>query len=160
MAEFLVESELSAYEIERNKPMPNLTHGIIQALLVYQLMKNYENQFSIASEVTLNTSPEFSTPDIIIDHIRKMKLVNEEARMSVAPLATIEIQSPSQSPEFMVSKLSRYFEFGVKSCWIVFPALKAIVVYQSQDTYTIYDKDEILKDPVLEIQLEVGKIFQ
>lgn len=84
MTEQLFESELSAYEIDRNKPLPDFTHGKLQARISQQLLNNYESQYDIASEVTLNTYPEFSTPDIIIDHICQMKLVNEEARMSVA----------------------------------------------------------------------------
>jgi len=57
----------------------------------------------------------------------KQKLPNK----TEPPLLTIEIQSPSQSPEEMIDKVKQYFQFGVKSSWVVFPALKGVSVYDS-----------------------------
>jgi len=51
--EALLEQELSAYERERGKPIPNLTHGSIQANLVFELKTAYRKQYRIASEVIL-----------------------------------------------------------------------------------------------------------
>lgn len=52
---------LSAYEIERGKPMPNLTHGSIQANLIIQFGIHYEEMFRIAIEVALATVPDGNT---------------------------------------------------------------------------------------------------
>ena len=37
--EVVTERELSDYEIERNKPMPTLIHGIVQANIGFELKK-------------------------------------------------------------------------------------------------------------------------
>jgi hypothetical protein len=55
--------ELSQYEIERKKPMPTLIHGAIQFNIGFELKTKYPNQYRIASEVTLDTKPDGSTPD-------------------------------------------------------------------------------------------------
>ena len=58
--------QLSAYEIERNKPMPTLIHGAIQANLGFELKLNYGKLYRIASEVLLDTKPLGSTPYLIL----------------------------------------------------------------------------------------------
>ncbi len=149
----------SNYELERGKPMPNLTQGAIQANLVVQLAVNYGSLYRIASEVALATIPDSTTPDIVVYPARTLNFVNESAKQTDAPLLTIEIQSPSQSNDEMVDKTNQYFAFGVKSCWIVFPAMQAIVVYSAPGTYHFFHGDDPLKDTNLNIEIDLTKIF-
>jgi Uma2 family endonuclease len=158
--EVAIERELSDYEIERNKPMPTLIHGIIQANIGFELKTAYGQKYLIASEVTLDTVPKGSTPDLIILPNQKVNLSGEvPAKYAIPPLASIEIQSASQSLDEMVNKTLIYFEFGVKSCWIVQPRIKAIIVFSSPDEYRFFHHDDILKDSVLDIELDLQKIF-
>ena len=60
----------------------------------------------------------------------------------------------------MIEKAYQYFEFGVKSSWIVFPALKGVAVYTSPDKYDFFHDDEILKDSNLSIELDLKKVFE
>jgi Uma2 family endonuclease len=150
--------ELTAYELERGKPMPNLTHGAIQANLIVQVAVNYPN-YRIASEVALATVPDGSTPDIVVYPPRELNLVNEVAKQTEAPLLTIEIQSPSQSNDEMIEKLSRYFAFGVRSSWIVIPAMKAVAVYSSPEIYAFFHDADTLKDAVLNLEIDLQKVF-
>jgi Uma2 family endonuclease len=46
--------------------------------------------------------------------------------MTDPPLTVVEILSPNQGMEELISKADAYFEAGVKSCWIVQPLLEAI----------------------------------
>jgi len=162
MAVLLEEPEtvhvLSAYEIERGKPMPNLTHGAIQANILAHLIVSY-GQYRIASEVALATLPDGTTPDIVVYPKRELNFINEIAKQTDAPLLTIEIQSPSQSNDLMIDKAHQYFEFGVKSSWIVFPAMKGIAVYSTPDRYEFFHDDDQLIDPNLNIALDLKKIF-
>ncbi len=150
---------LSDYELERGKPMPDLTHGAIQANLIVQLAVNYGPRFRVASEVALATVPEGTTPDIVVYPARELNFVNESARQADAPLLVVEIQSPSQSNDEMVDKTFGYFAFGVKSCWVVFPAMQGVAVYSAPGTYQYFHGGDILKDTTLDIQLELNKIF-
>ena len=52
LIESVAERKLSAYEIERNKPMPTLLHGAIQLNIGSELKTKYPKQFRLASEVT------------------------------------------------------------------------------------------------------------
>jgi Uma2 family endonuclease len=160
LVENAVGKELSQYEIERGKPMPTLIHGAIQFNIGFELKTKYPNQFRIANEVLLATQPDGSTPDIILYPARNLDFNNDPSRRTDAPLLSIEIQSPSQSTKDMTSKLEPYFSFGIKSCWIVVPELKAVIVYDSPYHYDFFHEKEIVKDSVLGIEISVEKIFE
>lgn len=152
--------ELSQYEIERKKPMPTLIHGAIQFNIGFELKTKYPNQYRIASEVTLDTKPDGSTPDLVLYPMSELDYRNDPSRRTDAPLLTIEIQSPSQSTKDMVSKLEPYFYFGVKSCWIVVPELQAILVYDNPFNYTFFHHIETLKDANLNIEINLAEVFK
>lgn len=157
--ETVAERELSAYELERNKPMPTLIHGAIQFNIGFEIKSNYPNQFRIASEVTLATKPDGSTPDLVLYPAGALDFKNDPSKRTDPPLLTIEIQSASQSTKDMVAKLEPYFYFGVKSCWIVVPDLQAVLVYDSPFHYTFFHGNETLRDAVLNLELSVAAIF-
>ena len=60
-----VATNISQYEIERNKPMPNFIHRVIQTKLSTLLNNNYGDKYLFPSELSLVTTPS-STPDICI----------------------------------------------------------------------------------------------
>lgn len=150
---------LSDYELDRGKPMPNLTHGSIQANLIIQLAINYPNRYRIASEVSLATVPDGSTPDVLLYPLMPLSYGDEPARRTDAPLLCVEIQSPSQSLEQMVDKTDVYFAFGVQSCWIVAPAVKGVFVYDQPGQYAYYHHTDRLFDSVLDVELDLATIF-
>ncbi|GAA4406486.1 hypothetical protein GCM10023187_25980 [Nibrella viscosa] len=153
--------QLSQYELERGKPMPNTTHSIIQSNLIVALKNLYKQQYRILSELTLDTPPNGSTPDVVIyPYFDADFTIEYPARRSDPPLVTIEIQSPSQSLDEMIDKANIYFEFGVKSCWIVQPRIKAIFVFDQPNHYHFFHYDDILRDPNLNIELPLSTIFE
>ena len=55
----------SEYEIERGKPLPSFNHGIIQANLGAQFMKN--EGYRVVSELTLELDePPHAVPDLCV----------------------------------------------------------------------------------------------
>ena len=108
--------DVSAYELERGKPIPNLIHGIIQVNLVFELKIRYRAEFHVANEVSLATRPDGTTPDAVVYPAFKLDYEHEPAKRTDAPLTCIGIQSPSQSNEEMVARTHIYFQFGAKSC--------------------------------------------
>ena len=160
LVETVAERELSAYEIERNKPMPTLLHGSIQLNIGYELKFKYPKQFRIASEVLLDTQPNGSTPDIVVYPYSELDFQNDPSRRKDAPLLTVEIQSGSQTTKDMTSKLEPYFSFGIKSCWIITPDFKAVFVYSSPYHYDFFHENDMVKDAVLGIEISVEKIFE
>ncbi len=89
----------STYELERNKPMPNRIHGLIQARLIFLFYLAYQNKYQFVSETSLDI-----TPDICMFPIKQLSLKNAAARETEAPITTIEIQSPLQSIDELINK--------------------------------------------------------
>ncbi len=148
------------YELDRKKPMPTLIHGAIQFNIGFELKSRYPTQFRIASEVSLATKPDGSTPDLVLYPAAPLDYKNDPAKRPDAPLLTIEIQSASQTTKEMVAKLEPYFYFGVTSCWIVVPDFQAILVYTSPFQYTFFHGNDMLKDSVLGIELSLPDVFK
>src|SRR5579875_3991810 len=97
------EAEISDYEKERGKPMPNLTHGAIQMLLGAQLLAQATGRFMIISELTLEfPDGRTLTPDLAVLSKRPINWGREPARCREVPLLVVEIVSPSQGYQTVV----------------------------------------------------------
>ncbi|MBL7798573.1 MAG: Uma2 family endonuclease [Saprospiraceae bacterium] len=150
---------LSDYEIERNKPMPNIIHGFLQHKIGVLLDQLFGNKFMFINELSLDSTPP-STPDLCIYEKRKLDVRTVAAKERQPPLTTIEIISPSQSlNELMHKAWDIYFPLGVLSAWIVIPEFKAIQVVLANDEKHYFDSG-ILTDPATGIQLDVEKVFE
>lgn len=156
---------LSDYELDRGKPMPDTIHAAIQMNLGVELSIRYRQSYRILSELSLATIPDGTTPDVAIYPAFSLDYEHRSAKRTDAPFVCIEIQSPSQSnrdagPEEMIDKTGIYFAFGVKSCWIVVPAMRGIFVYDRPGHYEFFHGDAILHDPNLNIELPLGTVFE
>lgn len=150
---------LSDYELERGKPMPNAIHGSIQANLSFELKLRYRDTHRIMSETSLATQPDGTTPDVVIYPDMLLDYDNEPAKRADPPLTCIEIQLPSQSNEEMVAKTHLYFRFGVKSCWVVLPSLRAVMVFDRPGYYQFFHHDDVLNDPSTGLELPLTAVF-
>jgi len=147
------------YETERNKPMPNKIHGVIQGKLSFLLQLQYGDQFIFPNELSLDTQPG-STPDICAYPKTKLDVKSVEAKEKNPPITTIEILSPSQSfNELMHKAWDLYFPMGVKSSWIVVPELKAIHIIMPNDE-NLYFATGTLTDPATGIEVSIEKVFE
>ena len=159
--ETVAERELSDYEIERDKPMPTYNHGKIQTRIGHLVLNDYEDRYEPISEPTLATPERPRTPDLGFFPVRPSDWFDSETKISEPPLGIVEIVSPSQSDQEMVKKLKTYFDFGVKSAWLVVPIFKTIYVFNNYRNYTTFTlQDGILKDQVLDIELNMQAIFK
>lgn len=150
---------LSDYEIERGKPMPSLNHGLIQANVLIALISRYRSLFRFASETSLDLSGWLSTPDISILPPGAINLKNDKIKVTDPPLGTIEILSPTQNLNDLVDKADRYFENGVKSCWIIIPSMGGVAIYSSPGKYTFFNENDTAKDQVLGLEVPVSELF-
>ncbi|GAB4021871.1 Uma2 family endonuclease [Spirosoma koreense] len=152
--------QVSDYELERGKPMPTLNHSIIQGNLTFALKLHYRDQYSILPEIniTMPQRPD-AVPDIAIYPKLQSDFMHDVTSMTEMPLTVIEIISPSQSDADIVAKFERYFNAGVKSCWLVMPSFQAISVYSSFGKYRFFSENDTLTDAVTGIELGVKEIF-
>ena len=149
---------LSDYEIERNKPMPSLNHGSIQANLI-ALLYSFKT-YRVISELSLNLSDWPSVPDLSIYPKRPLDFNNDLIKVQEPPLCVVEIISPSQSLNELTDKARQYFEHGVQSCWLVMLPLTTVCVFSSPNDYTFYRAHETLRDEVLDISLPLKEVFE
>ena len=155
-----IEREMTPYELERGKPVPDTNHSLVQSNLIFELRLRYNKQYRFLSELALDTRPTGSTPDLAIYPMFEADFQTPPpARRSDPPLCCIEIQSPSQSPEEMLSKAQAYFAFGVKSCWIVQPAMQGVFVYDRPGHYEFFHGDDTLRDPNLGLEVSLAAVF-
>jgi Uma2 family endonuclease len=103
-------------------------------------------------------------PDTVPDIAIYLKLVidflHDVQSMTQLPLTVIEIISPSQSNDDILAKFERYFEAGVKSCWLVIPSFKAISVYSAPGTYQFFMHDTTLTDAATGFELPLQEVFE
>lgn len=149
----------SDYEIERGKPIPSLLHAVVQMRLIMYLGNHYEKEFNLFPELTLDTPGQKSTPDIAIDEYGPIDFSRDEIKRKEPPLATIEILSPTQVLQTLLDKTNEYFSFGVKSCWVVIPALKSIHVFKAPHDYQAFTPGDTVHDPNLNIEVPIDTIF-
>ena len=107
--------ELTSYELERGKPMPDTIHALVQSNIIFELRSRNGKQFRVLSELSLATTPDGTTPDLAVYPNFVPDYDHRPARRTDPPLCCVEIQSPSQSPEEMVAKVRVYFGSGVRS---------------------------------------------
>lgn len=147
------------YETERGKPMPSFNHSAIQSNLIMGLTP-FRKKFRVTSELNLELSNWPSVPDLSIYPKRPLDLNNDTIAMSEPPLCVVEIISPGQSLNELVSKARNYFKHGVQSCWIVLPPLGNIYVFTAPNVYQIFKSDETLYDPILDLSIPLEEVFE
>lgn len=139
--------------------MPSKLHGYIQLQLGTALQVNYGDKFSLFSELSLELGTWESVPDLSIFPKMTIDYSEDEVKVTETPLCTIEIISPSQGLPELFSKAKQYFSYGVKSCWLVIPVFKNVYVFSSPTQYQIFRDTETLADPVINVKLELSKVF-
>jgi Uma2 family endonuclease len=128
-------------------------------LIVY-LSNHYSEHYEAISEVSLELSDWEATPDIAIYPKFNINFLEDEVRMTTPPLGVVEILSPTQALNELTSKAGKYFKSGVQSCWLVLPTLRNIYVFASMDHYQVFGAAEVLKDPVLNVEVNLAEIFR
>jgi Uma2 family endonuclease len=156
VADTLSDEAVSDYERERGKPMPSLNHGLVQAKLITLL--SALKQFTVGSEITLDLSPKV-TPDILIFNKRKPNWQHDEKRVSEMPLTVIEILSGTQGLDNFDEKLTRYFNAGIKSVWLVQPFIETIAIFLPNQKPKVFSTGELFDDAT-GIRLSLAEIFE
>lgn len=156
----ILEDTRTEYEIERNKPMPSTVHAFVQDNLGFEINLRYRQKFKLLPEINIEVADNYSVPDIAIYPKMEIDVLHDIIRRTDAPLATIEILSPKQALQDLVDKTEVYFNFGVLSCWIVLPAMKAIAVYYQSGKYDFFTEEETLLDRNLSLELPLENIFK
>lgn len=155
-------AEKTAYEIERNKPMPSRLHSQIQSRLNGIFYADYSAKYEACSELTLRLpqAPQDFVPDLSIYAVDTLPTGGlDDVQVTIAPLCVVEIISPSQSLSEILQKINGYFQYGVQSAWLVVPEMQNIFVYTAPQQYEMFHTPQTLIDEKLDIKLDLKKIF-
>ncbi len=152
-----LERQISDYEKERGKPMPSKHHGAIQTNLSGLWFDHPD--YRTLSELTLDLGekPDL-TPDLCVIPRQPLDLMHDEIRMTTAPLQVVEILSPTQGTHEILQRFDRYFAWGVKSCWLVFPPASSVTIYSPNGAEKTISTG-IAKDPVTGLEADLAAVF-
>jgi Uma2 family endonuclease len=165
--------------------MSSKNHGLIQARLAAVI--NVLDDYNVATELSLDVSDvnrqkiltkygltatrelkadvaiyradefDFADPD---DEDESNNI--DSLRVQEMPISTMEIVSPSQSSYEILQKCRAYLAMGVKTCWLIDPNLKTIIVYsgaiRNKKTYLAENNAEV-EDAILNIKISIDKLF-
>lgn len=154
-------------EFEEDVDMGSFNHGYVQMRL--GILLNQYSEYTPVSELSLDVSgldlSQFDLrakdeikPDIALYSKRGLSRPLDILKMKEMPVSVIEILSPKQGTYDILAKFRLYFELGIRSCWLVEPALNTVTVYRSMDLYRTFSGGEIL-DEVTDIRLPIEDIF-
>ena len=149
----------NSYEEERGKPMPSLNHAKLQRNLLFSLAR-YAEQYELLPEIAVKIGDWGAVPDIGIFPLQNTDFQHDTIKMNTCPLCAIEILSPTQNLSDLTEKSEEYFLKGAKSYWLVLPQLQNIYVFNGLFSYTIFQKNDILKDEAMDIEIDLKKIFK
>ncbi len=148
-------------QIKRHKKsMGSKNHSILQYNLILQLGFKYHEILKFIPELSIDIGGFEKIPDLSIYKNLEITPEADEIRVKELPLGVIEILSPTQSLTELIVKSHTYFDGGILSYWLVLPALKSIYVYNAKGKYKVYTYEDVLKDTILNIELDLEKIFK
>ncbi len=139
--------------------MPSKNHSTIELRIGSQFDASYSDKFDFQTELSLNLSTGKAVPDICMYPVRPMDWLHDEKTVSDPPLMALEILSPTQGMEDLTDKIDLYFGAGVKTYWVVIPTFKIINILTPDRKYVTFTSG-IAKDPVLGIELDMGRVFR
>jgi Uma2 family endonuclease len=156
-----LESEVTEFEFNSFHRMPSKYHSFLQTRISGLIDAKYRQEYSVLSAIELELSTGKSIPDVAI--YPKIHIdwdAEDEIRMTIAPLLTIEILSPKQALSDLTNKNKlTYFPAGVKSAWIVMPSLRAVVVSLPNGKRKTFEEGSV-KDATTGIELSLDDIFE
>lgn len=129
--------------------------------LAYQIAKllDREEKFNFHIEITLDIDGVDYIPDIAVYEKKPIDFLHDKIRSDDRPLMVVEILSPKQSVNEVMEKIEVYLNAGIKSCWLVIPPTKTIIVFNDINQPASYSTG-ILNDPALSIGIVVNDVFK
>ncbi len=133
----------------------SIIHSAVQVNLAYELRKLTD--YRIHTALTILIDEVEYKPDLSVYPYKALDKKHDIIRMKELPLLAIEIVSPTQLPQAIVTKIEAYLQAGIKSCWLVLPYPTTVTVYNPKGEKTIVEGNVV--DETLKIELPINNIF-
>jgi Uma2 family endonuclease len=134
----------------------SFNHSYVQfsvARLLYSL-----GAYTVLTDLSIDVRGVEYRPDVCVYPQRRMNPAHDIIKMTEPPLLVVEVLSPTQGVQEILDKFRLYFEAGVRSCWLVYPAAVTVVVYASSDDFRSFSSGEVI-DETLDIRLPLHELF-
>lgn len=167
--EILPDSE-KEYEIVDGQPeekiMGGARHGGVGTRLIIRLGNHVEtNKLGgvYGPDTTFQIGNNQRLPDVSFVSVSRIPPEGEpEGIWPMAPDLAVEIISPNDLFEKVISKVSEYFSAGVRQVWLVSPEHRTVIIYNSPSHTTILsESDDLTGDDILPgFRCRVAELFQ
>ncbi len=128
--------------------------------LAYRLAKHIDDEhFNLHIELSLDIDGINYVPDIAVYPRSHINFLYDKLKTEQCPLLIIAILSPKQAINDITDKFEIYFQAGVKSCWLVIPPTKTIIVFNDMSNPQPYSAGAFI-DTVLKKEITVEQIFK
>ena len=109
------------------RAMPNTQHGTAQSIFCGLIFPwRVDNRLFAIAELRIPTLPgHYRVTDVAVYRHQPADLIPAEA-----PFVALEIVSPGDAHEELMTKLAEYEAVGVPHIWIADPGLQALSVYE------------------------------
>ncbi|MCI5227863.1 MAG: Uma2 family endonuclease [Candidatus Electrothrix sp. AX2] len=137
-----------------------MTSSYNQSYLVYKIAKvlDQDDKYNLHIEMTLDINGTDYIPDIVLYKKERIDFLHDKIKADKTPLLLVEILSPKQAVNEVTEKFEVYLQAGVKSCWLVIPPTKTIVLFQDIQQPLSCSSGNFI-DPVVELEVVVEDIF-
>ncbi len=130
-------------------------HAAVQVNLAYELRRL--TKYRVYTELSIVIDRVEYKPDISVYPYQQLDKKHDIVRMAELPLLAIEIVSPTQFPQAIVTKIETYLQAGIRSCWMVLPYPTTITVYTAEKEQLFVEGNII--DAVLGIEIPINDVF-
>ncbi|MFL6277352.1 MAG: Uma2 family endonuclease [Blastocatellia bacterium] len=158
------------YEIVDGQPeektMGGARHGGVGVRLIVRLGNHVEiNRLGgvYGPDTMFRIGKNTRLPDVAFVSAAHIPETGEpEGTWELAPDLAVEIISPSDLWEKVISKIEEYFAAGVRQVWLISPTYHTLTVYHSPTQATILtESDELASDDVVPgFRLKIAELFQ
>ncbi len=130
-------------------------HAAVQVNLAHELRSLTE--YRIYTELSILINKVEYKPDVSAYPYQALDKKHDIIKMEHLPISAIEIVSPTQASQTIVTKIELYSKAGIQSCWMVIPYPTTVTVYTADTEHTFFDGNIV--DPVLGIELPIKNVF-
>ncbi len=158
------------YEIVDGQPeekiMGGARHGGVGVRLIIRLGTHIEiNRLGgvYGPDTLFRIGKNNRMPDVAFVSAARLPEEGEpEGIWELAPDLAVEIISPSDLWEKVISKIEEYFAAGVRQVWLISPTYRTLTVYHSPTQVTILsDNDELTSNDIVPgFRLKIAELFQ
>lgn len=108
--------------------------------------------------MTLSIDGKPYTPDLILTSRKPINWHVDPPKQTEMPPLAVEIFSPMQGAQGIMDKVAVNLANGVKSCWIVSPALHTVKIMTADGRKEVH-RAGVVTDPVLGVSADLNAVF-